>query len=352
MKEYKKLEFGKTKDGEKVDLIVLENDLGDKLELIPYGARIVALKFNENGIEKNIILERNSIRDYENGGGSLGATVGPIANRIKNAEFRFQSNLYVIGKNEGNNVVHSGDLALDYRLWDVDEVSDHEVVFSIRVNEDNYPGDLQIKVHYSFSNDRKLYIDYEATSSEDTYINLTNHSYFNISDAETIKDLFFELNADFYTPIDDELIPTGEISKVDGTQLDFRELKSLKDYVEHGKEMFPATKGIDHNFVLNKEERNELSYAARLVDKESGKQLVCFTDCPGIQVYTANLLDDYECDSGRTLGEFAGICLETQFFPDFVNRAHFPAPFLKAGDEYKSSTVYVYTDWNEEFEEE
>lgn len=352
MKEYKKLEFGKTKDGEKVDLIVLENDLGDKLELIPYGARIVALKFNENGTERNIVLERNSVKDYENGGGSLGATVGPIANRIKNAEFRFQSNLYVIEKNEGNNVVHSGDLALDYRLWDIDEVSDHEVVFSIRVNEDNYPGDLRIKVRYSFSNDRKLYIDYEATSSEDTYVNLTNHSYFNISDAETIKDLFFELNADFYTPIDDELIPTGEIAKVEGTQLDFRKLKSLKDYVEHGKEMFPATKGIDHNFVLNKEERNELSYAARLVDKETGKQLVCFTDCPGIQVYTANLLDDYECDSGRKLGEFAGICLETQFFPDFVNRAHFPAPLLKAGDEYKSSTVYVYTDWKEDFEEE
>ena len=348
MKEVLEEKFGTLSDGTEVPLYVLENDLGDKVKLTPYGATLVAWQINENDELKDLVLGYDDVASYETNGGFLGATVGPIANRIAGAEFRINSKFYRNEKNEGNNALHSSVIGFSNVIWEVLKLEDHEISFKYILKTDKYPGELSVVVTYSYANDRQLNLDYEFESTEDTYVNLTNHSYFNVRGAGDVDDLFLEINADFYTPIDDTLMPTGEILKVEGSDFDLRKLRRLGELFASNEESIVKNNGLDHNYVLNKEEVEEFTYAMRLVDKDSKKQIVCFTDRPGIQVYTSNMLDPVKGSNNRVFSNHHAVCMETQFYPDAPNLTHFPSPKVLANTKYSSRTTYLYSDYIEE----
>lgn len=350
MKAVEKRDFGQLADGTQVDLYVLENDNGDRVELSPYGATLVALKFNDDGDRHNIVLGYDDVSAYEQNGFNLGATVGPYANRIRSGEFRLNQKFYRIKKNDGNNVVHSGELGFDKKLWRTEIVKDHLVKFAISLKSPSYPGEIEASVSYSFANDRQLEIKYEASSSESTYLNFTNHSYFNLAGTGDVSEQFLAVNADFYTPVDTDLMPTGEILSVQGSDFDLRKLTKLEKIFASTSQSISTVGGLDHNFVLNKEEPRELTYAARLVDKSSKKQLVCYTDLPGIQIFTANGLPAYTGSEDRVFSNHYAVCLETQFFPDSPNIPYFVSPLLKAGEKFTSTTIYSYVPWTEDIE--
>lgn len=340
MEKYKVEDFGKLSDGQSVSLYTLENDLGDQVKVSTYGACLVAFIVNDKDDRRNIVLSYDDASLYEEDTSSnLGGLIGPFANRISNGEFRLNEHFYKLKKNDGNNALHSSELALNRRIWDVIDAKDHLVTFRITQDADNYPGKIEFRVTYEFNNQRQLKISYRAKSTEDTYLNLTNHAYFNLNSSGKVNDEFLEVNADYYTPVDENLIPTGEVLSVKDTDFDFREEKLL-DTVFNSE-----IEGLDNNFVLNKEEENEFTYAARIIDKDRGKQLVCYTTMPAVQVYTANAYVDVFGED-RT---HEAVCLETQFFPDSVNIMHFPSCKVKADEVYSHETIFSYVDlkeWN------
>lgn len=338
MKEFNQKDFGKLSDGTKTTLYTLENDLGDKVQISDYGATLVAWRIEENDSEKNIVWGYDDVTGYEEDVDSyFGATVGPYANRISNGGFRLNNEYYKLGKNDGNNTLHSADLTFHNKVWELIDAKNHSLTFAHHLNDDDYPGNIDVRVTYSYDNNRNLSVKYDLESDADTLINLTNHSYFNIDDSQNIYDQSLEINANFYTVIDDESISTGEILSVAGSEYDYTELKNLSS-IENGR-------GLDNNFVLHKEEQEEFTYAARVVDAKKEKQLVCFTKTPGIQVYTANYTNGVKGSDGRLFEKHGAICLETQYFPDAPNIAHFDPNKVEANVPFTSETIYVYTDF-------
>ena len=355
MKELVIKEFGKLADGTEVSQYILENDFGDQVVVTPFGATLVAWYVNENEADSsdaadttptNLVLGFDDVSKYEaDKKWNFGATVGPYANRIAGAEFRLNENFYKLNKNDGNNNLHSGDLNFGKKLWDVVRAEDHAVTFAIKLDDETYPGNLLLKVTYSYGNDRQLGLHYEAESDEDTYINPTNHSYFNLNGSGSVDNLHLEVNSRLYTPVNEDLIPSGEVLSVEGTGFDLRTLTKMEDVFASKDEDIVAKAGLDHNFVLDKEIPNEYFYAARIVNMDTQKQLVCFTQMPALQIFTGNGLDGVEGSDGRVYHEHDGICLETQYFPDAVNNAHFPSPLLRAGETFSSETLYTYVDY-------
>lgn len=345
MKKIEIKNFGKTKGGESCRLYILENDNGDRVGFTEYGAALVLWELrNEQGGSRNIVLGYDDVSAYEKNSGNLGAVCGRFANRIRYAEFRLNEKFYRIPKNEGEHVCHSGAEGFSDRVWSVDSYDDESVrfVYHAADGETGFPGNMTVSVTYSFDEDRQLMLRYEAESDQDTVINLTNHSYFNLAGEGDISDQYVEVNASFMTPVDGQMIPTGEVLKVEGTDFDLREKKLLKDVMNSQDEAIASVGGLDHNFVVDAEERGELRYACRLIEPESKMQLVCYTTEPAVQVYTANMLDELEGSGGRVFGKHKGICFETQNFPCSPNICHFPSPVLKAGEKFISETIYAY----------
>lgn len=337
-------------DGKDVKLFTLTNSNGLKAEITNYGGIIVRLFTpDKNGKLDDIVLGFDSLEDYLKGNPFFGALIGRHANRIENSEFTINGIVYKLAANEGNNHIHGGTKGFDKVVWDAEAVSNDngdflKLRYTSMDGEENYPGNLDVVVTYSLTDDNELVIDYEAVSDKDTVVNLTNHSYFNLSghDSGSIYKHQLMINADKFTVVDENLIPTGEIRDVAGTPMDFTGLKSVESGIDSDYEQIVYGNGYDHNFVLNNK-NGVKDLAAKVFDPKSGRVMEVYTTKPGVQFYSGNFLDGSVVGKKGTLYEKrSGFCLETQYFPNAMKHGHFPSPVLKAGGKYCHTTVYKF----------
>jgi aldose 1-epimerase len=342
--------FGKMPDGQPVHLYTLTNRKGMQVALADYGARIVSIDVPDgHGNLADVVLGFDSFKGYLGNDPYFGATVGRYANRIAKGTFTLDGVQYKLPINDGPNSLHGGTQGFDKRVWTAKELSQShpavEFTYLSKNGEEGYPGDLHVAVVYRLEDDNVLRIDYTATTDKDTVINLTNHSYFNLSGQGSGSILNEEamINASHFTPIDANLIPTGEIHSVGGTPFDFRKLTRIGARINEDNEQLKFAHGYDDNFVLDRESAG-LVLAARVVDPESGRVLECFTTEPGLQFYTGNFLDgSIHGKRGKVYGRRSAFTLETQHFPDSPNHPDFPSTELKPGETYHQTTIFKFS---------
>jgi aldose 1-epimerase len=342
-----KSDFGKTADGTAVDLYTLTNDNGMKAKIITYGGIVTELHVpDRDGKLGDVVLGFDNLDGYLAGHPYFGALVGRYANRIAKGKFTLDGKEYTLATNNGPNSLHGGNVGFDKKVWkaEPEERADGAVLkltYTSPDGEEDYPGTLTSTVTYTLTNQNELRIDYRATTDKATPINLTNHSYFNLGTAAAGDILGHELMlaADAYTPVDDTLIPTGEIRSVHGTPLDFTTPTRIGARIDQ----LPKIGGYDHNFVLRRGGRN-LTLAARAYDPKSGRVLEMLTTQPGVQLYTSNFLDGkLKGKGGVAYGKHQAFCLESQHFPDSVHQPKFPTVILKPGETYEQTTVYKFS---------
>ena len=339
--------FGKTTHGEAVTLYTLTNKSGMSVSLMDYGATLVKLVVpDRHGKLDDVALGFDHFAPYLTQTAYFGATAGRYANRIAKGQFKIGHATYQLPVNNGPNSLHGGLRGFDKHVWKVQEVtSDTPAIRFSRLSrdgEEGYPGNLFVSVTYTLTDDNRLRISYQATTDKPTILNLTNHTYFNLAGAGngTILNHIVTLHAKAFTPVDDTLIPTGEIKKVEDTPWDFLNPTPIG---LHLKEVGGKPVGYDHNFVLEKGFLSNLSEAADVEDPKSGRTMKVFTDQPGVQFYTGNFLDGTLIGKGgKAYPQYAGFCLETQHFPDSPNHDNFPSTVLAPGQIFKSTTVYAF----------
>lgn len=345
--EIKKEIFGYLPDGQAIEAYLLTNSHGLKAKIMTYGATLISLEVpDRKGQMADIVLGHKELEGYlkRETNPYFGATVGRYANRIAKGKFILDGIEYYLATNDGPNHLHGGLKGFDRVVWKA-ETFEEERAVGLRFSylspdgEEGYPGNLNCTVIYRLTEDNELRLDYEATTDKATPVNLTHHSYFNLAGEGqgTILEHELMINADYYTPVNAELIPTGEISPVKGTPFDFTVPKPI------GLEIDQVQGGYDHNFVL-RESESSLKLAARLFEPVSGRLLEIYTTEPGLQFYSGNFLDgSIKGKSGRPYQKHAGLCLETQHFPDSPNRPHFPSTVLRQGEKYISTTVHRFS---------
>lgn len=307
-----------------------------------YGATLVRLLVPDaNGNIADVVLGYNDCNGYRTANGAcLGATVGRNANRLKNASFTLNGQNYLLQANDGPNNLHSGPDCFHLRLWKTICYSDTSVTFELTSpdGDQGFPGNAVIRVTYELDTIGGLHIIYDAVSDRDTVFNLTNHSYFNLAgheEADQAMNQILTIPGRFFCPDDAENIPTGELRNVAGTPMDFRSPKSISRDIHADYESLHLQGGYDHNWEVF------CSPCAFLRDPQSGRQMAVYTDCPGIQVYTGNFLDEHGKD-GIHYGKRSGVALETQFYPDALHNPAWPQPVTKAGKHYHSETTYAF----------
>ncbi|MFU0833849.1 MAG: hypothetical protein ACFWUC_13055 [Oscillospiraceae bacterium] len=344
-----KLSFGTLSDGRAVEKLILKNKNGMTGEFLNFGCRIARLMTaNRYGQLENVILGHDTLAEYEMPGDFQGAVIGRFANRIAGGEFTAAGQHYSIEKNEGNNTLHSASSGFQNRIWNIKEVKDGDephVTFSLLSSDGDggFPGNLQVEVTYTLTVDNALRIEYRAETDAETPLNLTNHSYFNLT-GHAEKDILgqiLQIYADGITEADAGLIPTGNILPVQGTPYDFRTSKPIGQDIHAAEPLLSLCGGYDVNYVLR--DADGLRKAAELYDPESGRVMQVYTDLPGMQVYTANSFPDGATGHGGvSLKPHHAICLETQFFPDSVHHPQFPYSNLKPGNPFHSITVFQF----------
>jgi aldose 1-epimerase len=330
--------------GREACLITLKNASGMSVTLTNFGARLVSVMApDRDGNIADVCLGFDSLADYETRSGYLGATIGRWGNRIANASFKLNGKTYALYANNGKNTLHGGQKGFDKKFWEYSAKGAQGLSFHYTSpdGEEGFPGNLNTTVGFTLEDDGSLVISYEAGSDLDTVVNLTNHAYFNLAGEGTIHDHLLQVNADTLTAADEELIPTGEFVSVAGTPFDLRRGARLGDQLARTGEnaMFDSAKGYDINYVLCGEGFRE---AAVLSHPASGRVMRVLTDQPGIQVYSGQGLGG-PAKGGRMYQPYSGIALETQHHPDSVHHAHFPSTLLRAGETFRSKTVYQFT---------
>lgn len=344
--------FGTGSNGEEVYLYTLKRTDGMEVAIANYGATIVSIKVPDRaGRIEDVVLGYGSLSGYLSSKNQyLGATIGRYANRIARGSFTLDGKRYQIPINNGPNALHGGDRGFDKRLWsaqDSVDYSDRQLKFHYLSQdaEEGFPGELNVEVSFCVTDQNELTIEYTAKSDRDTVVSLTNHSYFNLCGEGNGDILQHELTlfASRFTPIDETLIPTGELCSVANTPFDFREPRAIGTCIQDGSEQIRRAGGYDHNFVLD-DKAGELTLGARVTEPKSGRVLEVLTTEPGIQFYSGNFLDGSTSGkSGRKYGHRSGFCLETQHFPDSPNHAAFPSTLLKAGQRFQSMSVYRFS---------
>lgn len=332
-------DFGQA-DGKPVYLFTLTNKKGDQVKISNYGGTVTSwVSPDKNGNRSSIVLGFDSLSGYLAKPPYFGALVGRYGNRIASGHFKLGDSTYTLAANNGKNHLHGGLKGFDKQVWEA-QPSDSAAALTLsylsKDGEEGYPGNLKVTVTYTLSDDNELGIDYKAETDKPTPLNLTNHSYFNLSGdvSRTILDDKLQIYADFYTPVDTTLIPTGELKPVKGTPFDFTSATVI------GSRIAQVPGGYDHNFVLNSKD-GSLSKAAVLEDSLSGRKLEVFTTQPGVQFYTGNFLDgSFKTSSGQPINKNAALCLETQHFPDSPNQPGFPSSILRPGEQYHNITRY------------
>ena len=336
-----------TVDNREVNLFSLENRNGIIVKISNYGGIITSVLVpDKNGKKGDIVLGYDSLAGYVASSPYFGAIVGRYANRIAKGKFTLDGKTYLLAKNNGNNALHGGIKGFDKVVWDATTLSDTGQVSLVltylsKDGEEGYPGDLSVKVTYTLANNNEFKIVIEATADKATPVNLCNHSYFNLSECDTsILGHILTMNADRFTVVGDDLIPTGELRPVAGTVMDFVAPHLIGERIDKVPGAAPG--GYDHNYVLVKKS-NELSLAARLKDPHSGRILEVYTTQPGVQFYSGNFLDGTIIGKGgKIYHKHWGLCLETQHFPDSPNQAAFPNTILRPGEKFREETVYKF----------
>ncbi len=346
----RKEDFQTTIDGRETDLYVLRNARGNEVAITNYGGAIVAIMVpDRDGNLANVIQGHDNIQDVISSPEPyLSTLIGRYGNRIARGRFQLNGKEYRIAVNNGPNALHGGKKGFNAKVWDAVQVNDHAVVlkYTSPYGEEGFTGEVEVWVAYSFTDDDELVIKYSAKTNKKTVINLTSHGFFSLAGiadpTPPVENLECQINADFYLPIDETSIPTGEILKVAGTPFDFRTPKPVGQDINADDEQIRIGAGYDHCFVLNKKEEGELSFAARIREPESGRTMEVYTTEPGVQVYTDNWADGYKGQHGATFPRRSAICFEAQHFPDSPNRPYFPSVVLEPGREYTQKTVYKF----------
>ena len=340
--------FTAVQDGKPVALYTLKNSNGLVVQITNFGAKVVSLYTpDKNGKFDDIVTGFGSIGEYFNTGEIyFGATIGRYGNRIGNAQFTINDITYTLAKNNGENALHGGDKGFHAVVWNANKINDNtlELTYLSADMEEGYPGNLNVKLIYTLTNDNELKIEYFATTDKATHVNLTHHSFFNLQGdgSGDVKDHILHINADYYTPVDGGLIPTGEIASVAGTPMDFRTPTPIGARVNNNFEQLKIGNGYDHNWVLNPVQSG-LNFAAKVVEPISKRTLEVYTNEPGIQFYGGNFLDGTVTGKNGKIYTFrSSFCLETQHFPDSPNKPNFPSTLLEPGQQYYSICVYKF----------
>ena len=371
------LTFGKLNDGRTAGLYILRNSSGMSAALTDFGAALVSLAVpDRNGDLRDVVLGHDDAAGYEEGHGSIGATVGRVANRIGGARFSLNGKEYALTANNGPNALHGGRDPYSKRLWSVKipfrEVSSRDILASsapesisdgvsqlARSNianrqvvfcldspdmDQGFPGRLHVEVAYTLTDEGELHIDYLAGADADTPLSLTNHSYFNLNGHESGSVLghIVHIEAEGYTPSDPDLLPYGTVESVAGTPMDFRIPKMIGRDIDADFIALRNGRGYDHNYVIAGE-KGAYREAASLFSRESGIRMEVLTDMPGLQFYTANFMKGQVGKDGVIYGPRSAACFETQYWPDSVNRENFPDCILRAGEVFRSRTTYRFS---------
>lgn len=345
----KKSSFQSEVKGDSTDLYVLKNANGMEVTLTNYGARIVSVMVpDREGNLQDVVLGFDTIDDYVNTDNNFGATIGRYGNRIANGKITVDGVEYQLPQNNFGHTLHGGPEGYDRQVFDAVQPDSQSVVFTY-LSEDGeagFPGNLNVKVTMTLTDDNAIDLQYEAETDKETVVNLTNHSYFNLSGDgnNTILDHLLMINADQFTPVDDTFMTTGEILPVEGTPMDFRVPTAVGERIDQYEyDQLKNGDGYDHNWVLNT--NGDISQvAATVYSPATGIQLEVYTDEPGVQVYAGNFLDGtLTGKNGAVHTKRTAICLETQKYPDSPNKADWPSPYLKPGEKYTSRCIYKFT---------
>lgn len=342
--------FGMMDNGAEVERYVLTNENGVSASFLNLGGIWYSMEVPDKDSKlADVLLACADVETYLRQTAHFGEIVGRNANRIGDATFTLNGITYALILNDnGKNNLHSGPDYYRERLWDTEVEEDElgtRITFSLFSpdGDQGYPGNASIAVSYTLTPDNSVKIDYQMTADEDTIANLTNHAYFNLAGHNSGTALKHKLwiDADQFTPIDDGLIPTGEIADVKGTPMDFTVMKPIGQDIDADFESLRFGGGYDHNWCLNHRE-GELSLVVKVMEEESGRMMEVYTDLPGIQFYAGNFLDNDPGKDGAIYQKRDGFCLETQLYPNAINRPQFSSPVLKAGEEYRTTTIYHF----------
>ncbi len=349
-------DFQKDINGKKTDLFILKNKQGMEVAVTNYGCAILSIMVpDKNGKYANVVLGHDSIDHVINSPEPfLNTVIGRYGNRIAGGKFTLYEEEHSLAINNGPNSLHGGPTGFHTRVWDAEQTDENAVMFKYTSvdGEEGFPGTLEVEMTYHLEEDDDksgfgaLVIEYVATTDKATVVNLTNHAFFNLAGAATptptIDNHLVTIKADFYTPIDNVSIPTGEIAKVEGTPMDFRTPHAIGERINDKFEQLKFGAGYDHCYVLRKKEAGSLDLAAVCTEPESGRTMKVYTTETGVQLYTGNWLGGFEGAHGATFPARSALCFEAQCFPDSPNKAHFPAATLQPGDEYQQITIYAF----------
>ncbi len=343
--------YGTNEKGEQVDQYIMKNGTIE-MSVITYGGIITHLSIpNKSGVLEDIVLGYDSLAQYIASSPYFGAIVGRYGNRIAKGNFAIDGQEYSLATNNGANHLHGGPLGFDKVIWKALTKTEHdaailELSYLSKDGEEGYPGNLMVKVTYTLRQDNTLAVAYEASTDKSTVVNLTQHSYFNLSGdfSKNIGNHLLHINADRYLPVDEGLIPTAELASVESTPFDFRKSKMIDQDINAVHEQIERGSGFDHCWVLNKGGGQEMPLAASVYHAESGRFLEIFTDEPGVQFYSGNFLDaSLPAKGGGFYPPRSGLCLETQHYPNSPNEGSFPTTRLDPDEIYRSNTLFKFS---------
>lgn len=345
MKTSSKKEFGVASDGRMAYVYTLENENGMKASVTDFGAALVELWVpTTSGETVDVVLGYEDTKGYEVGGASFGAPVGRCANRIGGAAFEIDGVSYTLTKNDNGNNLHSGNDYYNKRFWVLEKESDQSLTFILHSpdGDQGYPGALDMRVIYELTEENTLRMKYHAVPNQDTIINMTNHSYFNLNGHQcgNILGHQIQVDADYFTRADEESIPTGELVDVTGTPMDLRMVKSIGDGIDSEYEATRFGQGYDHNWVLKN--NGKFAKVAEVVGDKTGILMEVWTDLPGVQVYAGNFLNEEPGKMGAIYQRRQAVCFETQYFPDAIHHNQFVGPICKANETYETVTEYHF----------
>ena len=340
--------FGTLPSGEEVQIYHLENKSGAFAEVLQFGAILVKLCVpDRDGRLTDVVLGYDDLAGYEVNGCFFGATIGRSGNRIAQSRFTLDGKEIVLTPNEGANNLHSGPDGFEKKMWTASEISEDKnaVTFS-RISpdgENGFPGEFNVSVTYEMTEENELRIVYGGVCDQTTIANMTNHSYFNLEGSGSAMDQYVTIHAEQYTPVGEGSIPLGENAAVEGTPMDFRKAHKIGDEIEADFEQLRITGGYDHNYVTDGYNKASIREIAEAWSEKTGIQMNVLTDCPCVQFYAANFVDQEHGKNGHVYNKREAFCLETQVEPNAVNVENFHSPILEAGERYYSETIYRFS---------